>query len=249
MLPQEWQHKKFATRDGFAVDIQAFEANYQGQNLAQLLINGEWNSLKKPVPDLWQNHLSKVSLMLGAKNLKYAAWELAGARGYEVEIILPKKNPQRLWTGILENGMLVLSFLALHWKENREEIEPVLSSIIASLKYLKSVANLEQNEVGLPLPPGATATDPRSIVSDIADPDHWLAYQTNDHSCALQAFYLRELPYRNWDISRYIPFPNSGELPFARIITHKNRLSFSLGIMPGEEEGQGASIVFKNLSK
>jgi len=249
LLPEGWQHKNLVDRDGFAVDLRSFDGDYQGQNLAQLLIHGEWNGLRKPVPELWQNHLAKVSLMLGAKNLKYATWEMGGAKGYEVEVILPKKSPQRLWTGILENGMLVLSFLALHWKENWGEIEPVLSEIIASLKYLAAVDDLSENELGLPLPPEAEPTDPCSIVSDITDPENWLAYHTRAHQGALQAFYLRELPYRNWEISRYVPYPNPGELPFARIITHNNRHSFSLGIMPGGEEGQGASIIQKTLPK
>ena len=244
-LPAAWQHQEFAARDGFAVDIKAFEPDYQGNKLAQLLIHGEWNSLKKPVYDIWQRHLGKVSLMLGAKNLSSAPWEMAGAKGYEVEIVLPKKNRQRLWTGILENGMLVLSFLVLHWKDNREEMEPVLSKIIASLEYLQGINELEVNECGLPLPATAKPADPLAIVTDIPDPDNWLAYKTKYSPGALQAFYMRELPRLDWTINRYVPYPNQGELPFSRLLMNKAGQDYSLGIIPGGEDGQTGSIILK----
>ncbi len=248
-LPEDWEHKRFASRDGFAADLKAFEPNYQGETLAQLLILGQWNSLQKPVSELWQRHLGKVSLMLGAKNLASAAWEMAGARGLEAEIILPKKNPQRLWTGILENGMLVLSFLALHWKENRQEVEPIISGIISSLKFLKGVDDLPTNKSGFPLPSVVEPTDPLSIVADIPDPDNWLAYKTEHEPGALQAFYTRELPRLGWEITRYVPYPNSGDLPFARLLMNKEDREYSLGIMPGGEEGQVGSIVIKAFPK
>jgi hypothetical protein len=248
LLPEGWQHKNFGDKDGFAVDLKAFEPDYQGDTLAQLLIHGEWNSLKKPVADVWQRHLGKVSLMLGAKNLASAPWEMAGARGHEVEIVLPKKNPQRLWTGILENGMLVLSFMALHWKDSREEMEPVLSGIIASLEYLQGIQDLPMDETGLPLPSGAVSVDPQSIVDDISDSENWRAYHTEHNPGALQAFYLRELPGLDWNISRYVPFPNNGELPFARVLVEKDGRTYSLGIMP-EEEGDSGSIVLRTFPK
>ena len=246
-LPEEWQHQRFASRDGFALDPNAFEPDYQGDTLAQVLIHGEWNSLKKPVVEIWQRHLGKVSLMLGAKNLASASWEMAGARGYEVEIKLPKKNPQRLWTGILENGLLVLSFLALHWKDRREEMEPVLSRIIASLKYLKGVDDLPQTEWDFPLPSGAESANPLSIVADIPDPENWQAYLTEHSPGALQAFYTRELPNLGWEITRYVPYPNPGELPFARVLIMKEGVEYSLGIMPVGEGGQVGSIVLKTF--
>ena len=81
-LPDRLQHQTFGQKDGYSEDPDAFLPNYQGEKLAQLLINGEWNSLQRPVFDLWQQHLGKTSLMLGAKNLGAAVWEMAGARGF-----------------------------------------------------------------------------------------------------------------------------------------------------------------------
>jgi len=248
-LPEDWEHKQFGARDGFASDLRAFDPDYQGENLAQLMILGQWNSLQQPVSELWQSHLGKVSLMLGAKNLASAPWDMAGARGLEAEIVLPKKKPQRVWTGILEHGMLVLSFLALHWKENREEIEPVLSRTIASLNFLSGVNDLQQTDFGFPLPQEAESTDALSIVPDIPDPENWLAFQTECSPGALQAFYTRELPNCGWQITRYVPFPNTGDLPFARVLMNKDQREYSLGIMPGGEDGQVGSIVIKSYSK
>jgi len=244
-LPDGWQHQAFGQKDGYSEDPDAFLPNYQGDKLAQLLINGEWNSLQRPVIDLWRQHLGKTSLMLGAKNLGAAVWKMAGARGFEVEIVLPKKSPHRLWTGILENGFLVLTFLVLHWKENREEIEPLISRTIASLKYLKRVDRVDQLSNGLPIPAPVKSIDPLTVVPDISDSKNWQAFQSDFSPGALQAFYLRELPHFGWNITRYVPFPNSGEIPFARLLLEKDGQTYSLGLMPGVVEEEYGTIVLK----
>ena len=244
-LPDNWNHKQFGQKDGFSEDPDAFLPDYQGKKLAQLLINGEWNSLQLPIVDLWQSHLGKTSLMMGAKNLGSAAWEMAGGQGFEVEIGLAKKSPHRLWAGILENGLLVLTILVLHLKENRDKIEPLISETITSLKYLERVDQVDQLPNGMPLPDSATPVDPLDIVTDIPDPENWQAFQGDFSTGALQAFYLRELPQFGWDITRYVPFPNPGELPFARILLEKDGQTYSLGLMPGAEGEKSSSIVLK----
>lgn len=247
LLPEGWSHKNFKSIDGFAADSRAFESNYEGDTLAQLLINGEWNSLNKPVFDLWQTHLGKSSLMLGAKNIASAEWTMAGAKGFEVEVVLAKKNPRRLWAGILENGMLVLTFLVLHWKENREEMEPLISKIISSLRYLKKLDRVYLTEDDLPLPEPFSPTDPLEIMPDIQDPENWQAYQTEFSTGALQAFYLRELLPLGWNITRYVPYPNFGELPFAQVLMNKAGKVYSLGILPQGEGGETGSIILKRI--
>lgn len=244
-LPDGWQQQAFGQKDGFSEDPAAFQPDYQGERLAQLLIMGEWNSLQLPVFDLWQKHIGKTSLMLGAKNLSTAVWELAGARGYEVEIVLPKQSPHRLWTGILENGFLVLTFLVLHWKKNQPEMEPKISRTIASLKYLKGIGQVARLTNGLPIPKPVNSIDPLSVVTDISDEENWLAFQSDFSAGALQAFYLRELPRCGWEITRYVPFPNTGELPFARLLLEKAGQTCSLGLMPGEGGNENAAIVLK----
>ena len=162
-----------------------------------------------------------------------------------MEIVLPKKNPHRLWTGILENGLLVLTFLVLHRKENREKIEPLISKTIASLKYLEGIDQIDQTSIGLPIPSPVTSVDPLRVVPDIPNPENWQAFQADFSVGALQAFYLRELPLFGWQITRYVPFPNPGELPFARLLLEKEGQTYSLGLMPPAEGESDASIILK----
>lgn len=244
-LPDNWKHTKFNHKDGFAEDSKAFHPDYQGEKLAQLLINGEWNSLKQPIHEIWQGHMGKTALMLGAKNLGSAVWEMAGAQGYEVEIVLPKKSRERLWAGILENGLLVLSFLVLHWKDNREEMEPLLSKIISSLRYVTHTDGIAFNSCEFPLPSLVKPVDPLLIVDDIKDPENWEAYQGEFSVGSLQAFYNRELPRFDWQITRYVPFPNPSDLPFARLLLEKDGQSYSLGLMPGVDSENTGNIVLK----
>jgi hypothetical protein len=244
-IPENWEHLLFGEKDGFAEDPKAFHPDYQGEKLAQLLINGEWNSLKQPIHEIWQNHMGKTALMLGAKNLGSAIWEMAGASGYEVEIVLPKKSPKRLWAGILENGLLVLTFLVLHWKDNREEMEPLLSRIISSLRYVNHTDGIISSSSGLPLPSLAKPVDPLLIVDDIQDPENWEAYQGEFSVGSLQAFYNRELANFNWQVNRYVPFPNPGNLPFARLLLEKDGKSYSLGLMPRVDSENTGNIVLK----
>lgn len=244
-IPETWQHMQFGEKDGFAEDPKAFRSDYQGEKLAQLLINGEWNSLNQPIHDIWQNHVGKTALMLGAKNLGSAVWEMAGVQGYEVEIVLPKKSPNRLWAGILENGLMVLTFLVLHLKGNREEMEPLLSRIISSLRYVNHTDGIISNSYGFPLPSLAKPIDPLLIVDDIQDPENWEAYQGKFSVGSLQAFYNRELPGFDWQVNRYVPFPNPGNLPFARLMVEKDDLSYSLGLLPGPDEDFLGYIMLK----
>ena len=244
-LPDNWNHTEFNHKDGFAEDSKAFLPDYQGERLAQLLINGEWNSLKQPIHEIWQGHMGKTALMLGAKNLGSAVWEMAGAQGYEVEIVLPKKSRERLWVGILENGLLVLTFLVLHWKDNREEMERLLSRIISSLRYVNHTDGIISNSSGLPLPSLAKPIDPLLIVDDIGDPENWEAYQGEFSVGSLQAFYNRELASFNWQVNRYVPLPNPGDLPFARLLLEKDGKSYSLGLMPGVDSENTGNIVLK----
>lgn len=162
-----------------------------------------------------------------------------------MEIVLAKQNRRRLWTGILENGMLILSFLVLHWKENREEMEPLISGIISSLQYLNGVEGLARDRSGLPLPDPVEEIDPLQIIRDISDPEQWQAYQTDFSVGALQAFYLRELPRQDWKILRYVPYPNPGEHPFARIIMEKEGRGYSLGLLPDPNNTSSGNIVLK----
>jgi hypothetical protein len=247
-LPENWEHVQFDAKDGFALDPKAFQPGYSGDNLAQLLINAEWNSLRKPIWDIWQGHIAKSSLMLGAKNLGSAPWSMGGANGFEVEIVLPKKDPKRLWAGILEYGYLVLHFLVLHWKVNQEEMQPLITEIISSLEFLASVPGIQHSDSGLPLPQGLTSVDPVKLIDDIENPNNWDAFRGDFTPGALQAFFLRELEPAGWQVTRYVPYPSKGDLPFARIFTEKEDIQIVLGILPPSQNDPSTALVVKKLN-
>jgi len=244
-LPDNWEHSRFDFKDGFALDPKAFQPGYSGDHLAQLLINAEWNSLRKPIWDVWQGHIAKSSLMLGAKNLGSAPWSMAGANGFEVEIVLPKKDPKRLWAGILEYGYLVLHFLVLHWKENQKEMQPQITRIISSLEFLQTVPEILSTNSGLPLPRGLTSADPVDLINDIDNPEDWEAFQGEFSPGALQAFFMRELEAAGWQVTRYVPYPSPGKLPFARIFTEKDGMQIILGILPPSQDDPNTALVIK----
>ena len=170
--------------------------------------------------------------MIGAKKVGSAPWSLAGGRGYEAEIVLPKKNPRRLWAGILAYDFVVLHFMVTHPKEERQQFEPLATDIITSLSFLAEVPGLATSPVGLPLPPGYQPVDPTGILDDISDPEDWLAYDGDAPIPALQAFYLREAPNYGRQLEEYVPYPSHSGLGFARLRLVKDEQVLGLGLLP-----------------
>ncbi len=247
-IPNTWFHMRFKDKDGFAANPKAFEPDYEGERLGQLLIHGEWNALQKPAEVLWKQHISKTAMLLGAKDIASAPWSIKGYSGYEVEIVLPKKSEKRLWAGVLERGWLVLTFMVLHWKVNRESFEPLVSEVIKSLRFIEQAKGVSTTQKGIPLPPGVTPADPSTIINDILEPEAWQAYQSHHPLGQLQAFYTRELPQYEWDIEEYIPFPNQGEHPFARYKINKGDRSSLIGLFSGTEKDEHNMIVLKKTT-
>jgi hypothetical protein len=124
--------------------------------------------------------------------------------------------------------------MVTHPKEVKEQFEPVATKIISSLRFPDRILGIETSTEGLPLPPGYMSAEPRSILPDISDPEQWRAYSGRDGIGALQAFYLRELPIHDWEITEYIPFPGASDLGFARLQLRKGDKQITLGIMPVE---------------
>jgi hypothetical protein len=165
-----------------------------------------------------------------------------------VEIVLPEKSKKRLWAGVLERGWLVLTFMVLHWKVNRESFEPIVSEVIKRLRFIDKAKGVSTTTAGIPLPPAVTPADPNTVINDIIEPQAWEAYQSHHPLGQLQAFYTRELPQYEWDIEEYIPFPNQGEHPFARLKANKGERSTLIGLFPGTETEQANAVVFKKTS-
>ena len=230
--PEEWDHRTIQDVEVFAARTEALEGDYAGPQFGQMLVKAEWNCARRPIRPLWSRHIGMLSGMLSARRVGSAPWQMAGAAGLEAEVVLPKQDNRRLWTGILSHDFLVLHFMVTHYKEDRNWFEPLATQIISSLRFLQHVDGTILDEKNIPLPPSCTSIPPNSIIPDILDPQNWRAYEGRGSVSALQAFYLRELPYYKWRIEEYVPFPSPSDLGFARLQIHKGEQDATLGILP-----------------
>ena len=185
-------------------------------------MRGEWNAGGQKIEPLWAQHIAKLAGIIGPKQVGAAPWKMGGgSSGLEAEIVLPKRENKRLWTGILTRGLAVLHFTVMHSLEEKDAFEPIATRVISSLAFLGHASSVRTSEMELPLPPGYNPTDPTKIVTDNPNPTNWKAYEGNSSMGALQAFYMREAIYYGWQISSYLPFPGESELGFARLQLQK----------------------------
>ena len=131
--PDHWTHQFVQDADAFAPSVpsataeesgdavDAVDLDPEGLEAGQLLVRGEWNWERQPIEPLWNRHMGLMAGMIGAKQVGSAPWKLGDATGLEAEIVLPKKDNRRLWTGILMHDFRVLHFMVTHPKEIREE--------------------------------------------------------------------------------------------------------------------------------
>ena len=234
--PDDWHHK---TKDGmelFASAPEALDIDYAGSNAGYILARAEWNVVNESLEELWNRHLGLAAGLIGAKKVSSAPWKMAGASGFEAEIVLPKKETLRLWTGILSRGFLVLNMVVSHPKEARGWFEPLATQIISSLKFPLTVGEYTTTRQGVPLPPEYKAIDPRLAIDDIPQPAQWQAFDGEIPIGALQAFYLREALACGWQVQEYVPFPIPSNLGFARLILRKDDQTVILGLLPKGEQ-------------
>ena len=259
--PDHWTHQSVQDADAFIPHVpstnaqdthDSLDAESEGLDAGQLVVRGEWNWERKPIEPLWNRHIGLLAGMIGAKQVGSAPWKLGETVGFEAEIVLPKKDNQRLWTGILMRDFRVLHFMVTHPKEARQAFEPEATKVISSLRFPNRILGIKTNHEGIPLPPGYEPVDPKSILADVSDPINWRAYSGQAGIGALQAFYLREVPIHNWEMDEYVPFPGASELGFARLQLRRSNIKITLGMMPYEASGSGtitpsspANIVIK----
>jgi hypothetical protein len=240
--PESWAHRSVGETEAFVADLDALGPDdAAGAAAGQILVRAELNYPPRLIEPVWNLHIAQVAGMLGARQVGSAPWRMAGATGIEAEIVLPKRENLRLWAGVLAHGYVILKFAVTHPKEHRSLVESTATSVISSLKFLKSLDGLAFNDWGLPLPPGYQPAVPSEIIQDIADPQNWQAFDGQGGTDALQAFYLRELENTGWEIQEYVPFPSLVELGFARMQVHKGDYSVTLGILPFGSEAVTAS--------
>ncbi len=244
--PDDWAHQTNADADGFAENAEAFDrAGAANEQAAHMLVRGEWNGRREPIAPLWNRHITKLSIMLGAKKLGASPFTMGGANGFEAEIQLPRRQNRRLWAGILAWDRIILHLMVSHPREERADFEPQATQIIASLRFLEQIEGLATTAEGVPLPPDYAPVDPASLVPDAQDDESWQAYDGSSNIGALQAFYYRELPQHGWEISEFIPFPNQVDIHFVRLRIHKENITATLGILPSEGKKPFGKIVIK----
>ncbi|MHC1783680.1 MAG: hypothetical protein AB9891_13155 [Anaerolineaceae bacterium] len=248
--PNFWIHQKIQDTDFFGSTLEALMSDYDCSGAGQIQIRGEWNWARQNVEPLWNQQLGKMAGIVGAKNVGSAPWRIGDSTGIEAEIVLPKKDKRRLWTGLLMHDFCVLHFMVMHPKEIREQFEPEATRIISSLQFPKNIAGSKVTSEGLPLPPNFDPIDPQKILNDITDLINWRAYTGEAEVGGLQSFYLRELLAHDWEIVEYIPYSKTTMLGFARYKLQKEEQNLILGLLPSEKvdptTGQmQASIVYK----
>lgn len=248
--PDFWIYKATGDSVYFAASQDCLDPLYEEPDAGFIAIRGEWNWAKKDIRPLWTENIGMVAGFMGAKDIGSAPWRLGGATGLEAEIVLPKKENRRLWTGILSHDFIVLHFMVSHPKIVRETFEPMATSVISSLKFTAPKIAMEKTVEGISIPPGYHVVDPKSVLDDIDDQANWRAYDGDASIGALQSFYVRELPANNWEILEYVPFTPLSELGFARYKIKKGDLYLTLGLLPARTDDVESSqnhtrIVYK----
>jgi hypothetical protein len=248
--PDDWHHRSIVDAnegpaDVFAATPEALQPDYAGPRAGQVAVRAEWNPTRVAVDQIWERRIGLLASLMSARKVGAAPWTLRDCAGVEAEIVLPKRENQRLWTGILARGFHVLHFMATHPLEERAWFEPLATALIASLRFPERTEGLALGVEGLPLPPGYAPVDARRLVDQIDTAEHWQGYSGEGPIDALQAFYVREAPNHGWEILEYRPFPQNPELGFARFQLARvtgngaGRTQLTLGLLP---RGQGTVL-------
>lgn len=250
--PDDWTHQTLGAIETFVSMPEALDPDYSGPNSGQIMVRCEWNSSRQAIEPIWNRHIGMLASWLGARKVGAATWKMGGAAGLEAEVVLPTKDPRRLWSGILEYKLTMLHFMVIHLKEERQNFEPLATQIISSLRFPSRTESVEISAEGFPLPPDCRPLPPEEVLPDIVNPDRWRAYAHPAGAGALQAFYVREAPNNGWEISEYTPYPNipdaTEDLGFARLRINKAGSQATIGILPFQEQEEkpaSARLVFK----
>jgi len=176
IYPDDWVHQSHGDNEAFAAVLEAHSTGYNGPQAGHIVIRPEFNHTGESIEPLWDQHLTKLSIMMGAKKVGSAPLILGGGRGFEAEIVLPKKKDQRMWLGILAHGLTILHTMATHPIENREWFNPIATEIISSTRFFSHIKDLPTTDLGIPIPKDFTVVDPVEVIQNLDHPKDWQAF-------------------------------------------------------------------------
>ncbi len=231
--PNEWVHATHGDVEAFAMHREALDTAYHGPRMGYLLVRAEYNPYQRPVEPLWSQHLTKIAVMHTAKKVGSAPFEVGSARGFEAELLLPRRDNRRLWTGILSAGGIILHLMVTHRKDEKETFQPVVSRMVASLRFSAHVEGVHVSPLGMPLPRGSQAAPIEAIYPQAEASSTWEAYRGSGPADALQIFYLREAPFHGWESLAFYPYPNRDPyIQHASLVLHKAGRGAAVHIIP-----------------
>ena len=206
--PEGWVWREDGEVVAFAPHQAALEVTYDGPQAGHLVIRPELNPYLQPLDRLWTQYITRIGIMRGAKKMGAAPLKVGALQGYEAELLLPRKQGRRLWVGLLAAAGMILHVALTHRVEEKGYFQPLASRMVQSLRFVSHTPGGGTTEEGVPLPPGYRPVAPQEVLPDATPEQGWSAYRGEAPIAALQAFYLRELPYHGWQMTAYYPFPN-----------------------------------------
>ncbi len=243
--PEGWAHRDDGEVVAFAARPEALEPDYDGEGMGYLLVRPELNPFLRPIEPLWNQYITKIAIMRGAKKLGASPLKVGTLQGYEAELLLPAKLNRRLWIGLLAAGGVILHLMVTHRKDERAAFQQPASAMVSSLRFVESVPGVALSPRGLPLPPGYRAVTPLEVVEGVDDPAAWEAFRGDAPIGGVQVFYLREAPRHGWQVSEYYPYPNpKAPAPLARFRLEREGQVAAVGLVP-REAGRRSDIAVR----
>ncbi len=236
--PKGWAYRDDGEVTAFASRPEALDPDYQGEGMGYLLIRPEFNPFLLPIEPRWSQYITKIAIMRGAKKLGASEMEVGNLRGYEAELLLPRKLDRRLWVGLLAAGGLILHLMVTHRKEERHLFQEEASRMVSSLRFVAHEASARPGPYGVPLPQAAQTVPLRQILADVQPDDpRWATFYLPASPPAAQVFFLREAPYDGWEVTELYPYPNiKAPYPFGRMRLEKDGQEVLIAFLPREDD-------------
>ena len=149
---------------------------------------------------------------------------------------------------LLASAGMILHLALTHRVEEKAYFQPLASRMVQSLRFVAHTESPLAEELPLPLPPAYRPVPATEVLSDATPEQDWHAYQGEAPISALQAFYLRELPYQGWHIEAYYPLPNRDpEVKVGIFVARQGKQRLVLALVPHGKEPVRAHLAWRFL--